>query len=149
MGVPPIRLLDGVLIIVPYSISSCICLVFFICYFPKNNTFKKKNALAKLLLQGNESHDRVCHSNNFTYPFKLLLLLFTVVLIPLLLHIIEEFLSVHQKIFAMLLLPSVDLGFQTLFQLKTSITIFMLSQKRGFITFTSLICTLYYKQPPL
>lgn len=41
VGVPPIRLLDGVLIIVPYSISSCICLVFFICYFPKNNTLKK------------------------------------------------------------------------------------------------------------
>lgn len=92
---------------------------------------QKKNALAKLLPQGSESHDRVCHSNNFTYPFKLLLLLFIVVLIPLLLHIIEEFLSIHQKVFAMLLLPSVDLGFQTLFQLKTSITVFMLSQKKG------------------
>lgn len=102
---------------------------------------KKKNALAKLLLQGSESHDRVCHSNNLTYPFKLLLLLFIVVLIPLLLHIIEEFLSIHQKIFAMLLLPNVDLGFQTLFQLKTSISFYVVT-KRGLITLTSLICTL-------
>lgn len=27
------RLLDGVLFTVPYNISSCVCLVFFSCYF--------------------------------------------------------------------------------------------------------------------
>lgn len=38
VGVPAIRLLDGVLIAVPYNMSSCVCLVFFSCYFkPKIN----------------------------------------------------------------------------------------------------------------
>lgn len=51
VGVPAIRLLDGVLTAVPYSISSCVCLVFFICYLQTkiiyvDNTFvngKTKN----------------------------------------------------------------------------------------------------------
>lgn len=33
VGVPTNRLLDGVCLAVPYSISSCVCLVFFICCF--------------------------------------------------------------------------------------------------------------------
>lgn len=32
-GVPISRLLDGVCLAVPYSISSCVCFVFFICCF--------------------------------------------------------------------------------------------------------------------
>lgn len=32
VGVPAMRLLDGVLFAVPYNMSSCVCLVFFSCY---------------------------------------------------------------------------------------------------------------------
>lgn len=38
VGVPPNRLLDGVCLAVPYSISSCVCLVFFICCFKQIKT---------------------------------------------------------------------------------------------------------------
>lgn len=55
----------------------------------------------------------------FTYPLHFLFLLLAVVLLPLLLHIIQELLSIDKELFALLLLPRIDLGLQSLFKLAT------------------------------
>lgn len=52
-----------------------------------------------------------------THPFQFLLLLFSVVLIPLFLDVFKKFLSIHKELFVVLLLPSINLGLQTLFKL--------------------------------
>lgn len=53
-----------------------------------------------------------------THSFKFFPLLFLVVHFPLLLHVVKKLLSIHQELSAVLLLPSFDLGLQTLLQLK-------------------------------
>lgn len=53
-----------------------------------------------------------------THPLQLLLLLLIVVLIPLLLHILKKLLPIDLKFCPVFLLPHVNLGFQTLFQLQ-------------------------------
>lgn len=53
-----------------------------------------------------------------THSLQFLLLLLLVVSIPLLLHVLEELLPVDLELGPVFLLPNVNLGFQTLFQLE-------------------------------
>lgn len=59
--------------------------------------------------------------NEIKYPLQFLFLLFTVVMIPLLLHVVKKFLPIDQELLPMFLLPSINLHLQTLFQLEEDI----------------------------
>lgn len=115
VGVPAMRLLDGVLFEVPYNMSSCVCLVFFICCYQKKKRRKNAVILWWHVWQGRVS---VVLVKLIAHPFQFLLLLFSAVMIPLLLHILKKFLPVDKEFFSMLLLPNINLALQTLLQLK-------------------------------
>lgn len=106
VGVPAIRLLDGIRFAVPYNISSCVCLVFFICCYVTDKSL------------------RCCFIHTHPtwrfqpHPLQFLPLLLIVVLIPLLLHILKKLLPIDLKFCPVFLLPHVNLGLETLFQLQ-------------------------------
>lgn len=104
------RLLLGVLFAVPYNMSSWVCLVFFICYCRQKESSHTKGHLLRWELSFS--------IKRMVYPFQFLLLLLGMVIFPLLLHILKKFLSVDQELSAVLLLPGINLGLQTLFQLE-------------------------------
>lgn len=54
-----------------------------------------------------------------THPRQLLPLLLRLLLLPLLLHVLQELQAVHQEVAALLALPHINLGFQLLFQLES------------------------------
>lgn len=110
VGVPARRLLDGVSLTVPYSISSCVCLVFFICCFGADG--KPRAFIQRWGLGRGE------RAPGATHPLQFLLLLLAVVPFPLLLHVLQERLPVDLEFCPAFLLPHVNLGFQTLFQLE-------------------------------
>lgn len=66
-----------------------------------------------------------CYSDNatrrrwLTHPRQLLPLLLRLLLLPLLLHVLQELQAVHQEVAALLALPHINLGFQLLFQLES------------------------------